>query len=307
MNITRIGFGAWAIGGIWKFGWGAQDDRDSMAVLHRALDSGINWIDTAAVYGLGHSEEVVGKVLKERTDKPYVFTKCSLVWNDNGKVTSSMKAESVRKEAENSLRRLGVDVLDLYQIHWPNPDAEIEEGWETLEKLKEEGKIRYAGVSNFSVSQMKRAAAIAPVTSLQPPYNIIRRGIEDEILPWCLENRIGVINYSPMASGLLSGKMSRERLEKMHPTDWRKKSNEFTDPRLSRNLKLQDLLGEIGSLYGRTAGETAIAWTLLNPAVTAAIAGMRRPDQVEGVIHAGEMNLSGEDVKRIADFIRDNP
>ncbi|MBN1654799.1 MAG: aldo/keto reductase [Deltaproteobacteria bacterium] len=303
MNLSLIGFGAWAIGGEWTWGWGVQDDNDSIAAIHRALDRGINWIDTAPVYGLGRSERVVGKAIKERRDKPYVFTKCSMVWDQRSKVSNSLKRESIRAEVEASLSRLGVDVIDLYQIHWPVPEQQIEEGWETLAELKREGLVRNIGVSNFSVEQMERAQKITTITSLQPPYNLIRRDIEKGILPYCQEKGIGVICYSTMASGLLSGGMSRERLEKMDPSDWRKTKNDlFQEPALSRCLKLQDLLREIGSQYGRTAGETAIAWTLRNPAITAAIVGMRRPEQVEGVFRAGEMNLSDTDIKKIEAF-----
>lgn len=308
MDITRIGLGTWAIGGSWNYGWGKQDDSESIGTILKALDEGINWIDTAAVYGLGRSEEVVGRALKQTSHDPYIFTKCSLVWDELGAVSSSLKAESVRKEAEDSLRRLDVDVIDLYQVHWPNPDSEIEEGWETLSRLKEEGKVRYIGVSNFSVPQLKRVQSIAPVTSLQPPYNLIHQDVAEEILPYCRKENIGVICYSPMASGLLSGKMSRERIEKMDPTDWRKtKSDDFREPRLGRNLKLQSLLAQIGSQYGRTAGEVAIAWTLLNPAVTGSIVGMRRPDQVEGVVHAGRLTLSDRDTESINAFLDANP
>lgn len=308
MEITSIGFGAWAIGGKWTYGWGAQDDKQSIATINKALDSGINWIDTAAVYGLGHSEEVIGKALKERSEKPFVFTKCTLIWNEKGTVSNSMKADSIRRELENSLSRLGVDVIDLYQIHWPIPEAEIEKGWETLAQLKAEGKVRFIGVSNFSIPQMDRLRKISPITSLQPPYSLIRRDVEGQILPYCCENRIGVIGYSPMASGLLSGKMSRERIERMDPTDWRARVNaNFKDPLLERNLKLQELLKSIGAQYGCTAGAVAIAWTLLHPAVTATIVGMRNPDQIDGVIQAEELILSDDDQKRIEDFLQQNP
>ncbi|HRR03206.1 MAG TPA: aldo/keto reductase [Treponemataceae bacterium] len=303
MNITRIGLGTWAIGGTWRWGWGEQDDSNSIATIREAIDHGINWIDTAAVYGLGHSEEIVGKALREMKDKPYVFTKGTKIWDSAGNVSESMKAESLRKEVEASLVRLGVEVIDLYQIHWPIPDEQIEEGWETLAKLKDEGKIRYIGVSNFSVSQLRRAEKIAPVTSLQPPYNLIRQDVAKEILPYCEQQNIGVIVYSPMASGLLSGKMSRERIAAMDPGDWRKTNPDFTEPRVTRNLALQQLLKEIGAQYGATAGEAAIAWTLKNPAVTGAIVGMRKPDQIEGIIRAGELKLSDADVQRMESFL----
>ncbi len=209
LHLTAIGFGAWAIGGgNWEFAWGAQDDNESVTTIERALDLGINWIDTAAIYGLGHSEEIVGKALKHATRKPYVFTKCSMRWHEDRTIYRSLKKQSLREEVENSLRRLQVDVIDLYQIHWPNPENEIEEGWETLAALKDEGKVRYIGVSNFNVEQMKRVQKIAPITSLQPPYSLLNRNVEAEILPFCQANHIGVINYSPMASGLLTGKMS---------------------------------------------------------------------------------------------------
>ena len=232
MDITRIGFGAWAIGGSWEFGWGTQDDSDSIAAIHRALDLGVNWIDTAAAYGLGHSEEVVARALKGRADRPYIFTKCSILWDDRGRTSHSLKAASVRRELEDSLRRLQVDVIDLYQIHWPDPDSEVEEGWRTLADLKAQGKVRYIGVSNFSVQQMRRAMSIAPIASLQPPYSLLRREIEAEILPFCAEHNIGVIVYSPMYSGLLTGKMTRERVANLPADDWRKRDEEFQEPRL---------------------------------------------------------------------------
>ena len=307
MEITELGLGAWAIGGSWAFGWGHQDDTESIKTIHEALDSGINWIDTAPVYGLGHSEEVVGRALKGSDYKPYIFTKCSLVWNDKGKVSGVLKKESVQKEVEDSLRRLNVEVLDLCQIHWPNPEADIEEGWEALAELQRQQKIRYIGVSNFSVQQLKRVQEIAPVTSLQPPYSLVFPEVDEEILPYCLGQGIGVINYSPMASGLLSGKMSKDRFAALPADDWRHKNPHFTGDRLDRNLALADLLGKLGSIYGRTAGEVAIAWTLLNPAVTAAIVGMRKPEQVKGVIHAADFSLSGDDIKAIKGFLSENP
>ncbi len=308
-EITRIGLGAWAIGGSWQWGWGPQDDAESIRTIHRALEEGINWIDTAPVYGLGHSEEVVARALRETDQRPYVFTKCGLVWDDAGRVDHNLKRASIEKQADDSRRRLGVDVIDLYQIHWPNPDADVEEAWETLAELKEKGKVRHIGVSNFSVEQMERARAIAEIASLQPPYSLIFPEIEDEILPYCREHDVGVIPYSPMASGMLSGTMTRERIAGLPDDDWRKKHKRFKEPELTRNLKLADLLREIGAVrrsggYGRTAGEIAIAWTLKHPAITAAIVGMRQPEQVDGVIHAADVELTAEDNRAIDDFLR---
>jgi len=308
LHLTHIGYGAWAIGGgNWEFAWGSQDDDESLRTIERALDSGLNWIDTAAIYGLGHSEEVVGKALKHRSRKPYVFTKCSMRWFPDRKIYRSLKAGSLQEEVENSLRRLCVDTIDLYQIHWPNPESEIEEGWETLARFKEQGKIRYIGVSNFNVEQMKRAQKIAPITSLQPPYSLLRRDIEAEILPFCQEHNIGVINYSPMASGLLTGKMTAERIAEMPADDWRKRSPNFNEPKLSRNLKLVELLREIGKTHNVEPGVVAIAWTLRHPAITAAIVGARRPDQVDGVMPAATFRLSNEEIERIESFLRENP
>ena len=308
MQITPLGLGTWAIGGGgWAFGWGPQDDEASIATIHRAIDLGINWIDTAAVYGLGHSEEIVAKALKGRSDRPYVFTKGSRVWNDQGEITSSLKGQSLRREVENSLRRLQVDTIDLYQLHWPNPDPDIEEGWSTLAKLKSEGKLRYIGVSNFSVEQMERARKIAPITSLQAPYSLIKRDIEHDILPYCQEHNIGVIVYSPMMSGLLSGKMTRERIDNFPEDDWRQRNEEFQEPRLSRNLKLASLLQDIGYPYNRTTAEVAIAWTLRHPAVTGAIVGGRRPEQVEEIIGAAEFRLSESELEQIEKFLQENP
>ncbi|QKQ74421.1 aldo/keto reductase [Nostoc sp. TCL240-02] len=308
LHITPIGFGAWAIGGSgWAFGWGAQEDQESIEAIDRALDLGVNWIDTAAIYGLGHSEEVVAKALKGRTSRPYIFTKCSMIWDEKGEIGRSLKADSVRREVEASLRRLDIETIDLYQIHWPNPAPEIEEGWTTLAKLKDEGKVRYIGVSNFNVEQLKRIQETAPVTSLQPPYSLVKRDVENEILPFCKENNIGVIVYSPMQSGLLTGKMTSERVANLPDDDWRKQSTEFQEPRLSRNLKLVEVLQDIGDQHDRSAGEVAIAWTLNNPAVTAAIVGARNPKQVEGIIAAGEFRLNQQELDQIAAFLRENP
>ncbi len=303
LDITRIGFGAWAIGGGgWQYGWGPQDDKDSIAAIHAGLDRGFNWIDTAAIYGLGHSEEIVAKAIERRANKPYVFTKCSMVWNDKGAIGRSLKADSLRREVEASLKRLNVDVIDLYQVHWPDPNEDIEEGWRTLAELKQQGKLRWIGVSNFSKEQMSRAEAIAPVTSLQPPYSLLARGVESEILPYAQQKNIGVIVYSPMASGLLSGKMTKERIERLADDDWRKKSPKFNEPALSKNLALADMLKEIGAEHGRSAGEVAIAWTLKHPAVTAAIVGFRSPDQVDGMLGAGDLHLDPEDIRQIEGF-----
>jgi aryl-alcohol dehydrogenase-like predicted oxidoreductase len=301
--ITPIGFGAWAIGGSgWQFAWGGQDDRESVAAIWEALDAGINWIDTAAVYGLGHSEEVVARALEGISRRPYVFTKCSMVWDEHRQIGHSLKAESIRRECEASLRRLGVDAIDLYQVHWPDPAEDIEEGWATLAALKEEGKVRHIGVSNFNVEQMKRAQAIAPITSLQPPYSLLHREVEAEILPYAARENIGVIAYSPMASGLLTGAMTPERIASLPADDWRKHHADYQEPRLSRNLRLVRLLRAIGRLHGRTPAEVAVAWVLHNPAVTGAIVGARRPGQVRGVVGAAELRLSSRELAEIEAF-----
>jgi aryl-alcohol dehydrogenase-like predicted oxidoreductase len=308
LHLTPIGYGAWAIGGgNWEFAWGAQDDDESLRTIERALDSGLNWIDTAAIYGLGHSEEIVGRALKNRTHKPLVFTKCSMRWHADRNIYRSLSAKSLQQEIENSLRRLGVDTIDLYQIHWPDPEGEIEEGWETLARFQEEGKVRYIGVSNFSVAQMKRAQAIAPITSLQPPYSLLRRDIESEILPFCLEKNIGVINYSPMVSGLLTGKMTAERVKNLPEDDWRKRSSNFQSPKLERNLELVDLLRAIGQEHGVEPGVVAVAWTLRHPAITAAIVGARRPDQVDGILPAATFRLTDVEAARVEKWLGANP
>ena len=295
--------GAWAIGGgDWAFGWGPQDDAESIAAIHCALDHGINWIDTAAIYGLGHSEEVVAKALAGRSNKPYVFTKCSMIWDEQRKVSNSLKRESVLRECEASLRRLGTDVIDLYQIHWPNPEPDVEEGWQALAELQKAGKVRWIGVSNFNPAQMARAGAIAPVASLQPPYSIISPEIETEILPYCGANNIGVIVYSPMKSGLLTGTMTKERVAAFPEDDFRKRALNFQEPHLTRNLALADKLKEMAARHGRTAGEVAIAWTLRRPDVTGAIVGMRSTKQVEGVLGAAEFRLSNDEVAEIERF-----
>jgi aryl-alcohol dehydrogenase-like predicted oxidoreductase len=312
LNITRVGYGAWAVGGSgWQFAWGGQDDDDSVAAIHRSLELGVNWIDTAAVYGLGHSEEVVARALKSWSGpRPYIFTKCGLRWDDKGKgeVQKILSRDSIRREVEDSLRRLSIDVIDLYQIHWPpDPDSPaLEEGWSTMADLKREGKVRWIGVSNFSVSQLKRAQAIAPVTSLQPPYSLVHREVEDDILPYCLRAGIGVIVYSPMASGLLTGAMTRDRAAKLPKDDWRKGHPDFTEPNLSRNLALVDLLREIAKRHNRSVGEVAIAWTLRHPAVTGAIVGARNAKQAEGVMRAGDLRLNDKEVNEIEEFFAES-
>ena len=308
LQLTAIGFGAWAIGGgNWEFAWGPQDDNESIAAIHRALDLGVNWIDTAAIYGLGHSEEIVGKALKSTGRKPMVFTKCSMRWHADLTIYRSLKADSLAEELENSLRRLGVDTIDLYQIHWPDPADQIEEGWEALARFREQGKVRHIGVSNFSVEQMKRAQKIAPITSLQPPYSMLRRSIEAEILPFAQENHVGVINYSPMLSGLLTGSMTAERAGSLPADDWRRRNIEFKEPRLTRNLRLVEVLREIGNGHNVSPRVVAVAWTLHHPAITGAIVGGRSAQQVEGVASALDFRLTEEEFARINGFLEANP
>ena len=294
--ITPIGFGAWAIGGGgWEFGWGHQDDRDSVAAIREALDAGVNWIDTAAVYGLGRSEEVVAQALLGVRERPYVFTKCGMVWDQAGKIGHRLNSDSVRRECEASLRRLRVDAIDLYQIHWPDPDEDIEEGWAALAALKQEGKVRNIGVSNFSVAQMRRAQDIAPIASLQPLYSLLHREVEAQVLPFAARENIGVIAYSPMASGLLTGAITAERIASLPEDDWRKRHPDFREPQLSRNLRMARLLHAIAHEHGRSPGEAAVAWVLGNPAVTGAIVGARRPDQVREIAGAAEFRLTSRE------------
>jgi aryl-alcohol dehydrogenase-like predicted oxidoreductase len=299
LNITPIGFGAWAIGGSgWEHGWGEQDDKASIAAIHRSLELGVNWIDTAAAYGLGHSEEIVAFALRTWPGpRPYVFTKCGQRWDKKGYIHRSLKADSIRRECEDSLRRLNVDVIDLYQIHWPTED--LEEGWAAMAELQKEGKVRWIGVSNFDADELRRAEKIASVTSLQPPYSLIRRDIEAEILPYCQSHGLGVIVYSPMQSGLLTGAMTRERVAKLPDNDWRSRDPEFREPKLSKNLALVERLRKVGQKYGRPPGQVAVAWVLRNPAVTAAIVGARNAQQVEGNVGAAELRLTDEEVAEI--------
>ena len=299
LHITPTGFGAWAIGGSgWEFGWGEQDDKASVAAIHRALELGVNWIDTAAVYGMGHSEEVVAFALRTWPGpRPYVFTKCGLRWDEQGYVRRDLTAASIRRECEDSLRRLNVDAIDLYQIHWPTDD--LEEGWTAMAQLQKEGKVRWIGVSNFNVEEMRRAQAIAPITSLQPPYSLVRREVEQEILPYCRSNSLGGIVYSPMASGLLTGAMTRERAASLPDSDWRSHDIEFHEPRLSKNLALVERLREVGERVQRPPGQVAIAWVLRNPAVTGAIVGARNAKQVEGNVDAATLRLTTKEIAEI--------
>ncbi len=308
LHITPIGFGAWAIGGGgWAFGWGSQEDADSIAAIREAIDLGINWIDTAAVYGLGHSEEVVAKALEGISQRPYVFTKCGRVWDEKGQIGKRLKAASIRAECEASLKRLKVDVIELYQMHWPEPDEDVEEGWQTMLKLKEEGKVRWVGVSNFSVEQMGRTGKFGPITSLQPPYSLIRPEVEDSILPYCQMHNIGVIAYSPMASGLLTGRMTRERIAAMPADDWRKEKNRnYQEPLLTRNLALVEKLTEIGSRHGKSPGEVAVGWVLRHAAVTGAIVGARKPGQLKELIGAADYRLTPQEVNEIQEFLKAN-
>lgn len=310
LTITSIGFGAWAIGGgDWAFGWGPQDDTESVAAIRRAIDQGINWIDTAAVYGLGHSEAVVARALRgvPLRERPYMFTKCSLPWDEEGNVSHRLRGESIRREAEASLRRLEMECIDLYQIHWPiwpgSPPGDdagsLEEAWETMVALQREGKVRYVGVSNFDADQLARLQRIAPITSLQPPYSLLMREVEDRTLPYCQKHNIGVIAYSPMQSGLLTGKMTRERIGSLPENDWRRHSPYFREPILTHALKLVERLQAVGARHGCAPGEVAIAWTLRHPAVTAAIVGARRPQQVDELVGASTFELSVEEVDEL--------
>ena len=300
LNLSVIGLGTWAIGGGgWRYSWGPQDDRESIATILRALDLGVNWIDTAPVYGLGHSEEIVGKAVEGLRKKPIIATKCGLVWDKNREISNCLKEESIRSEVEASLKRLKVDIIDLYHIHWPIPDEDIEEAWRTIADLVDEGKIRYAGVSNFSVEQLERIQDIHPIASLQPPYNMLRREVEDELLGFCAENGIGIVAYSPMERGLFTGKFSRERVKNLPEDDHRGKDTRFQEPELSVNLKLVEDLRKIAEKRGKTVAQLAIAWVLRRPEVTAAIVGARHPYQIEETVAAGEWTLSEEDIAAV--------
>jgi aryl-alcohol dehydrogenase-like predicted oxidoreductase len=309
LELSTLGFGSWAAGGGgWEFGWGPQDDAASIAAIRRALELGVNWIDTAAVYGLGHSEEVVARALEGVSPRPYVFTKCSMLWDERGQIGRSLRADSIRRECEASLRRLRTERIDLYQIHWPVADqAEMDEGWATMAALRREGKVRHIGVSNYGAGHLRRAHATARVTSVQPRYSLLHRDVEAEILPACQELGIGVIAYSPMGAGLLTGAMTRERVQAFAPDDWRRRNPDFHEPRLSRNLELQALLGRVGERHGASAAAVAIAWVLRHPAVTGAIVGARSAAQVDGFARAGTLELTAGDVGELEAFLTANP
>jgi aryl-alcohol dehydrogenase-like predicted oxidoreductase len=300
LEITRAGFGAWALGGGgWEFGWGPQDDEDSFTTIHRALDAGVNWIDTAAAYGFGRSEAVVGRALEGLRERPYVFTKASLLEGPDRRVVHRLKRDSIRREAEASLERLGVDVIDLYQIHWPIPDEDIEEGWSAMAELKEQGLVRHIGVSNFTIEQLRRIQGIAPVETLQSEYSLVAPEVERELLPFADREAIGVLAYSPMGSGLLTGKMTRERLRALPDDDWRKTDHRFREPQLSRHLAVVEWLQTIADRHDTTPGAVAVAWTLHNPAVDGAIVGFRRPDQVDDIIAGADLELTDQDLDDI--------
>jgi aryl-alcohol dehydrogenase-like predicted oxidoreductase len=299
LEITRVGFGAWALGGGGDRGWGPQDDEESIAAIHRAVDLGINWIDTAAAYGFGRSERVVGRALEGLRDRPRVFTKASLLDDGTGHVRHSLKRDSILREAEASLRRLGIEAIDLYQIHWPIPEADIEEGWSALAELKEQGMVRHIGVSNFDAAQLRRIASIAPVETLQPPYSLIERTAQEGILPFAERAGIGVIVYSPMGSGLLTGAMTRERIAQLPADDWRSRDPRFTEPQLTEHLALAERLQAVADRHGVTPGAVAVAWTLHNPAVDGAITGFRHPGQVDPILAAAGLELTDQDVSQI--------
>ncbi len=299
LNLTTVGLGTWAIGGPWQFGWGPQNDSEAIAAILKALDLGINWVDTAAVYGCGHSEELVGKALRQTTAKPSIATKCSLLWNEKREKVGCLKAESIRRECDASLKRLGVDAIDLYQMHWPDPEKDLEEGWTEMARLQKQGKVRYIGVSNFNVAQLERIRRIAPVASLQPPYSMLRRDAEKDLLPYCKKHNIGVVAYSPMQRGLLTGKFSKDYLATLAPDDHRLRSAEFTEPQFSINLEFVEELKLIAARAGKTIAQLAIAWVLRRPEVTAAIVGARRPSQIEETAPAADFKLSKTDLAEI--------
>jgi len=299
MALTTVGLGTWAMGGPWEYGWGPQDDDEARATIHEALDAGINWIDTAPAYGLGHSEELVGQVLRQTSHKPYIATKCGILWNEKRQKVTHLKRDSIRRECEDSLRRLGIDVIDLYQMHWPDPEEDIEEAWEEMARLADEGKVRYIGVSNFSVEQMERVSKIHPVSSLQPPYSMLHREVEEELLGYCAAHNMGVVVYSPMQRGLLTGKFSHERLAALARDDHRLRMPEFKDPQFSATLETVEGLKKIAKRNGRTCAQLAVSWVLRRSEVTAAIVGARRPGQIKETVQASQWDLSGADMDEI--------
>ncbi len=303
LELTTVGLGTWAMGGPWLYGWGPQDDDEAIGAVLTALEKGINWIDTAPIYGLGHSEELVGKALEQTSQKPLIATKCGLLWSEQNQRIPCLEAKSIREECHTSLKKLGVDVIDLYQMHWPQPDEDIEKGWEEMAKLAEEGKVRYIGVSNYDVEQIKRIQKIAPVASLQPPYSMLHREVEDELLSYCAENNIGVVAYSPMQRGLLTGKFSPERLEALSLDDHRRKSPDFLEPQFTPTLQFVGELRPIAERNGRTLAQLAICWVLRRPEVTAAIVGARRPEQIAETFDASNWDLSREDIDEIEQLL----
>jgi aryl-alcohol dehydrogenase-like predicted oxidoreductase len=307
-HLTEIGLGAWAIGGPWQFGWGPQDDQVSIKTIHKAIDLGINWIDTAAVYGLGHSETIVGQAIKEKRSEVIIATKCGQAWNENRKVRTDDRPEIIRRECEDSLRRLDVDVIDLYQIHWPDPRTNVQDSWGEMVRLKEEGKVRFIGVSNFGVDLLEKCQAIHPVQSLQPPYSMLHKAkypqVENEIMTWCEQNQVGVVAYGPLQNGLLTGKFTQDKLENLASDDWRHRSEFFKEPLFSQALEFVEALKPIAEKYGKSTTELAVAWVLMNSAVTSAIIGARRPDQVDLNVGGSGWKISSEDMEQIQQLIQ---
>lgn len=303
LELTTVGLGTWAMGGPWQFGWGPQDDSEAVAAITKALEVGINWIDTAPAYGLGHSEELIGKVLKQMGEKPIIATKCGLLWNEKKEKVCCLKKQSIRDECHASLKRLGVEVIDLYQMHWPTPDEDVEQAWEEMAKFVSEGKVRYLGVSNFTLEQIRRVQEIHPVASLQPPYSMLHREVEDELLDYCAQNDIGVVAYSPMHRGLLTGKFSPERLSGLPIDDHRRRNPDFHDPQFTATLELVEQLRPVAERNGRTLSQLAISWVLRRPEITAAIAGARRPEQIVETVPASDWNLSEQDIEQIEQLL----
>jgi len=302
LELTTVGLGTWAMGGPWQFGWGPQDDNEAIGAILTALDKGINWIDTAPVYGLGHSEELVARALNQTAAKPFIATKCGLLWNDKKEKVPCLKRQSIREECHASLKRLGVEVIDLYQMHWPEPAEDIEGGWGEMAKLAEEGKVRYIGISNFNIEQIKHVQKIAPVASLQTPYSMLHREVEDSLW-YCAENNIGVVAYSPMQRGLLTGKFSHQRLAGLPIDDHRRRSPDFQEPHFSATLELVDRLRPVAERNGKTLAQLAISWVLRRPEVTAAIVGARRPEQIEETSDAADLELDSEDIEKIKQLL----